>query len=70
LLEVLDKADDLKAAHKYNEKHIAFIEKVLEQLFVDRFKLKGINVRHRIGEVKALVEAYTWQGLLALFAAA
>ena len=70
LLQVLDKADELRAAHKDNEKHITFIEKVLEQLFVDRFKLKGINVKHRIGEVQQLVSEYSWQGLLALFAAA
>ena len=70
LLQVLDKADELRAAHKDNEKHIAFIEKVLEQLFVDRFKFKGINVKHRIGEVQQLVSEYSWQGLLALFAAA
>ena len=47
-----------------------FTGKVLEQLFVDRFKFKGINVKHRIGEVQQLVSEYSWQGLLALFAAA
>ena len=70
LLEVLENADELKAAHKDNEKHIDFIERVLEQLFVDRFKFKGINVKHRLAEVKQLVGNYSWEGLIALFAAA
>ena len=32
--QVLENADELKAAHKDNEKHIEFIEGVLEQVFV------------------------------------
>eukprot|EP00277_Geminigera_cryophila_P048116 CAMPEP_0173088656 /NCGR_PEP_ID=MMETSP1102-20130122/25151_1 /TAXON_ID=49646 /ORGANISM="Geminigera sp., Strain Caron Lab Isolate" /LENGTH=812 /DNA_ID=CAMNT_0013971775 /DNA_START=73 /DNA_END=2511 /DNA_ORIENTATION=+ len=70
LLEVLENGDELKAKHKDNEKHIEFIEQVLEQLFVDRFKFKGINVKHRIAEVKELVDKYSWEGLVSLFAAA
>jgi len=70
LLEVLENADELKAKHKDNEKHIEFIENVLQQLFVDRFKFKGINVKHRISEVKQLVNKYSWEGLVTLFAAA
>ena len=50
--QVLEKADELRAAHKDNEKRIAFIENVLQQLFFDRFKFRGINVKHRIAEVR------------------
>ena len=31
------------------------------QLFIDRFKFRGINVKHRVGEVKSLVNAYSWE---------
>eukprot|EP00802_Teleaulax_amphioxeia_P005221 Tamp_05225.p1 GENE.Tamp_05225~~Tamp_05225.p1 ORF type:complete len:853 (-),score=257.60 Tamp_05225:475-2967(-) len=70
LLQVLEKGDELKHAHANNCKQITFIEKVLEQLFVDRFKFKGINVKHRIAEVRQLVDNYSWESLVALFAAA
>lgn len=67
---MLEKGDELKHAHANNCKQITFIEKVLEQLFVDRFKFKGINVKHRIAEVRQLVDNYSWESLVALFAAA
>jgi len=43
---------------------------VAEQFFIDRFKFKGINVKHRLSEVKQLVGNYSWEGLVTLFAAA
>ncbi len=40
---------------------ILFCIRGAAQLFIDRFKFRGINVKHRVGEVKALVNAYSWE---------
>jgi Bardet-Biedl syndrome 7 protein len=64
---LVERSEEIKAEHKDNEKRIAFIEHVLEQLFIDRFKFKGVNVKHRVSEVQALVDKYSWEALTALF---
>jgi len=66
--DMVARSDEIREEHKDNEKHITFMEHVLEQFFMDRFKFKGINVKHRVGEVHALVENYSWEGLTTLFA--
>mmetsp|Transcript_13405 Transcript_13405/g.37079 ORF Transcript_13405/g.37079 Transcript_13405/m.37079 type:complete len:278 (+) Transcript_13405:132-965(+) len=62
-------ADQIRADHRESEKRIEFLEQTLEQFFIDRFKFRGINVKHRAGEAKELVKSYSWEGLVALFAA-
>uniref|UniRef100_A0A7S0HYF4 Bardet-Biedl syndrome 7 protein homolog n=1 Tax=Hanusia phi TaxID=3032 RepID=A0A7S0HYF4_9CRYP len=68
--EILENSAELKAEHKNNEKRIAFMERVLEQLFLDRFKFKGVNVKHRLSSVQSLIQNYSWESFVELFAAA
>mmetsp|Transcript_5636 Transcript_5636/g.11401 ORF Transcript_5636/g.11401 Transcript_5636/m.11401 type:complete len:207 (-) Transcript_5636:89-709(-) len=70
LKEVLKRSEELLEEHKNNEKRITFLEHVLQQYYIDRFKFRGINVKHRLGEVNELINKYSWEGLVQLFAAA
>jgi len=69
LKTVLKNSEELLEEHKNNEKKIIFIEHVLQQYYIDRFKFRGINVKHRLGEVNALIEKYSWESLVQLFGA-
>jgi len=46
---------------------MGYLSGIITDLFVDRHKLRGLDVRHNIPELQALINDYDFDRLLSVF---
>lgn len=66
-VEILKNADAIKAEHKQRPMLMNYLAGIITDLFVDRHKLRGVDVRHRIPELQGLINNYDGDALLSVF---
>ena len=67
-LAILKNADAIRAEHKQRPMLMNYLAGIITDLFVDRHKLRGIDVRHKIPELQGLIHDYNFDALLSAFA--
>lgn len=65
--KILSEKDNIMESHKLVAEISDQIEGLLTDSFVDRFKLKGMNVRSKIPEVVKLIQNYNYSTLVEFF---
>ena len=65
--EILNNADQIRAEHKMRPMVQNYLCGIITDLFVDRHKLRGMDVRHKIPELQALINDYNIEGLQRAF---
>ena len=65
--EVLANADKIKSEHKSRPQMLQYLCGLITDLFVDRHRLRGIDVRHHIPQLQGLITDYDFDRLLSVF---
>ena len=65
--EILENADNIRAEHKMRPMIQNCLAGIITDLFVDRHKLRGVDVKHKIPELQALIHDYDGERLLSIF---
>lgn len=66
--QILSQKDAIRSTYKNNVEVADQIEGLLTDCFIDRFKVKGMNVKSRIPDLVKLIEAYNYDELVEYFA--
>jgi len=64
---VLSNAEQIRLEHKEAPQMMAYLSGIISDLFVDRHKLRGIDVKHRLQELQAIITSYDFDQLLSVF---
>jgi len=64
---VLKNADQIRLEHKEAPQMMAYLSGIISDLFVDRHKLRGIDVKHRLPELQGIIACYDFDQLLSVF---
>ena len=65
--DVLASAEQIKKEHSRRPQLLMYLCGLITDLFVDRHRLRGVDVRHRILEVQAVITDYDFNKLLDVF---
>eukprot|EP00520_Triparma_pacifica_P006094 CAMPEP_0118656596 /NCGR_PEP_ID=MMETSP0785-20121206/13570_1 /TAXON_ID=91992 /ORGANISM="Bolidomonas pacifica, Strain CCMP 1866" /LENGTH=792 /DNA_ID=CAMNT_0006549459 /DNA_START=119 /DNA_END=2493 /DNA_ORIENTATION=- len=65
--EILKNADQIRKEHKMRPMIQNYLCGIITDLFVDRHKLRGIDVKHKIPDLQAVIYDYDGERLLSMF---
>lgn len=66
--QILGQKDVIRATYKNDAEIADQIEGLLTDCFIDRFKVKGMNVRSKVPDLVKLIQAYNYDELVEYFA--
>ena len=66
--DVLASAEQIKVEHKNRPQMLQYLCGLITDLFVDRHRLRGVDVRHHIPQLQGLITDYNFERLLSVFA--
>ena len=64
---ILERADSICAEYKAHPKNLEYIYGVVSNLYIDKFKFRGKDVREEIPMLRQVLERYDWDNLVAFF---
>ena len=67
--EIVANADRIRAEFKERPRALQYLSGIVTDLFVDRYKFKGADVKHKIPELQQLLCAYDFDRLVEFFSA-
>ncbi|GMI26897.1 hypothetical protein TeGR_g14836, partial [Tetraparma gracilis] len=65
--EILKNADTIQKEHKQRPMLMQYLSGIITDLFVDRHKLSGMDVRHHIPQLQGLINDGDFNALLNMF---
>lgn len=65
--QILDEADDLKAEFKRQPCHLERLYGMITDLFIDKFKFKGQNMKGKVPNLLEVLDNYDLQSLIQFF---
>eukprot|EP00118_Oscarella_pearsei_P011995 m.84946 g.84946 ORF g.84946 m.84946 type:complete len:230 (+) comp36418_c0_seq15:2058-2747(+) len=65
--DVLDNADQLQAEFRLQPSHLERLYGMITDLYIDKFKFKGINVKGKVPQLMSVLEEYDFESLVEFF---
>ena len=64
---VLSNATQIRVEHKESSQMMQYLSGIISDLFVDRHRLRGVDVKHRLGDLQSIILSYDFDQLLSVF---
>ncbi|XP_075247418.1 BBSome complex member BBS7-like [Convolutriloba macropyga] len=65
--EIIEQEQKIRSEYTRQPAHLERLYGMVTDLFIDKFKFKGINVRNKVDELTAVLDAYDLQSLITFF---
>ena len=65
--EILDNADTLQEAFKKQPCHLERLYGMITDLYIDRYKFKGLNVKNKVPQLITILDNYDLNNLMEFF---
>ena len=65
--EIIDQEQKIKNEFTRQPAHLERLYGMITDLFIDKYKFKGVNVRHKVDDLTGLLDSYDLPSLLAFF---